>query len=48
MMYLISNGMHDWMPYMGILFAFLVVAVVVPCTLSDVVVPVYAARLGKD
>ena len=48
MMYLISNGMHDWMPYMGVLFAFLVVAVVVPCTLSDVVVPVYAARLGKD
>ncbi len=48
MMYLISHGMHDWMPYMGILFAFLVIAVVVPCTLSDVVVPVYAARFSGD
>ena len=47
MLYIISHGMHDWMPYMGVLFALLVIAVVVPCTLSDVVVPVYAARFGE-
>lgn len=47
MLYIISHGMHDWMPHMGVLFGFLIIAVVVPCTLSDVVVPFYAARLGK-
>ena len=46
MIYIISHGMHNWMPFMGVLFFLLVIAVVVPCTLSDVVVPVYAARLG--
>lgn len=46
MMYIISHGMHDWMPYMGYLFALLVIAVVVPCTLSDVIVPVYIARFN--
>jgi hypothetical protein len=48
MLYMISHGFHDWTPFMGILFGFLVIAVVVPCTLSDVVVPMYFARSGKS
>ena len=43
-LYVISHGMHDWHGQMGILFMFLIVAVVIPCTLSDVVVPVYFAQ----
>ncbi len=44
MLYIISHGMHDWHDQMGILFMFLIVAVVIPCTLSDVVIPVYFAQ----
>jgi hypothetical protein len=33
---------------MGLLFLFLVIAVVVPCTLSDVVVPWYFARMKNE
>ncbi|MFT6765523.1 MAG: hypothetical protein ACJAZS_000401 [Alteromonas naphthalenivorans] len=47
MLYTISHGMHDWYNYMGILFILLIVAVVIPCTLSDVVVPAYFARMGR-
>lgn len=44
MLYIISHGMHDWYDQMGLLFMFLIIAVVIPCTLSDVVVPVYFAQ----
>ena len=44
MLYIISHGMHDWHAHMGILFMFLVLAVVVPCTMSDVVVPIYFSQ----
>ena len=51
-LYIISHGMHDWHAHMGILFIFLVIAVVVPCTMSDVVVPIYfsqeSAKEEKD
>ena len=47
MLYTISHGMHDWYNYMGILFMLLIIAVVIPCTLSDVVVPAYFAGMGK-
>jgi hypothetical protein len=47
MLYSISHGMHDWYNYMGMLFMLLIIAVVIPCTLSDVVVPAYFANLGK-
>jgi hypothetical protein len=42
--YSVSYGLTEWHESMGILFFFLILAVVVPCTLSDVVVPVYCAR----
>lgn len=45
--YMVSHGFSDWSPKMGIIFLFLVVAIVVPCTFSDVVVPMYFAKRGK-
>lgn len=49
MLYTISHGMSNWHEYMGILFILLIIAVVIPCTLSDVVVPAYFAGMGgKD
>lgn len=45
--YLISQGCTNWYTNIGIVFLFLVIGVVVPCTLSDVVVPMAFARNQK-
>ncbi len=45
--YLVSNGCTDWHNFIGIIFVYLIFAVVVPCTLSDVVVPLLFARAGS-
>lgn len=42
--YTVSYGFENWYNVMGLLFFFLIIAVVIPCTLSDVVVPMYFAR----
>lgn len=42
--YMVSFGFEAWYDSMGILFFFLVIAVVLPCTISDIVVPLYFAR----
>lgn len=42
--YMVSYGFTYWHHMMGILLIFLLVAVVIPCTLSDIVVPMYFAR----
>lgn len=42
--YITSYVLDGWVSVMGMLFFFLVLAVVVPCTFSDVVVPMYTAR----
>ncbi len=44
--YLVANGCTDWYRIIGMVFIFLIVAVIVPCTLSDVVVPMLFARVG--
>ena len=44
MFYLISQGCTDWYANIGLVFLFLIVAVVVPCTFSDVVVPMLFAK----
>ena len=44
--YLVSHGLTDWHSQIGYVFLFLVVAVVVPCTLSDVVIPMVLAKAG--
>ncbi len=42
--YMVSNGFEEWFTMMGPLFFLLILAVVVPCTISDVIVPMYFAR----
>jgi hypothetical protein len=42
--YMVSYGFTYWHSMMGVLLIFLLVAVVIPCTLSDIVVPMYFAR----
>lgn len=46
--YMVSHGFENWYPQMGLVFLFLVVAVVIPCTLSDVIVPMYFAGVRKN
>ena len=45
--YTVANGFTEWHEAMGLLYLFLFIAVVVPCTLSDVVVPYYCACNSK-
>lgn len=45
--YLIANGFTGWDKQIGLVFSFLIIAIVVPCTLSDVVVPMFFARTTK-
>lgn len=45
MLYLISFGFHDWWNHMGFVFLFLIGAVLIPCTLSDIVAPMLFAAL---
>lgn len=45
MLYLISFGFHNWWDRMGFVFMFLIGAVLIPCTLSDIVVPMLFAAL---
>ena len=44
--YLVAHGCTDWYRIIGMVFIFLIIAVVIPCTLSDVVVPMLFARVG--
>jgi hypothetical protein len=44
--YLISHGFTQWYASIGNVFILLIIAVVVPCTLADVVVPMTMARFG--
>jgi len=45
--FFVSHGFSNWYEYSGLVFLFLIVAVVVPCSLSDVVVPMVVARADK-
>lgn len=45
--YMVSNGFTDWTCQIGYVFLVLIVAVVVPCTLSDIAAPMYLARMDK-
>ncbi|MFH1254643.1 MAG: hypothetical protein V1646_04405 [bacterium] len=47
LLYLISFGFNDWWEKMGFVFLYLVFAVLIPCIMSDVVVPVFFARFGN-
>jgi hypothetical protein len=45
--YLVSHGFVDWQSYIGAVFLFLIIAVVVPCTMSDIVVPMAVAQADE-
>lgn len=45
--FLVSHGYITWYKQIGPVFLFLVFAVVVPCTLADVIVPMSLARWGS-
>lgn len=45
--YTISHGFTNWASHMGMIFLLLVIAVVIPCTLSDVVIPLFFAKDNK-
>lgn len=47
LLYLVAEGFSTWYDHMGILFVLLMGAVVVPCTLSDIIVPVLCGKLGR-
>ncbi|MCL5436766.1 MAG: hypothetical protein M1549_02740 [Candidatus Dependentiae bacterium] len=47
MFYMVAHGLDCWYDIMGGIFLLLFVAVVVPCTLSDVVVPFCCARWAR-
>ncbi len=40
-------GFNKWPSVMGLLFVFLIIAVVIPCTISDIIVPSYFARFKR-
>ncbi len=42
--YLVSHGFTQWYAQIGMVFLFLIIAVVVPCTFSDVIVPMIVTR----
>jgi len=45
--YLIGHGLVSWYSQIGMVFLFLVVAVVVPCVMSDIVSPMMFAKADK-
>lgn len=46
--YLVANGFLDWYTKIGFVFIFIIIAVVIPCTFSDVVVPMACAKRKKN
>ena len=50
--YMISHGFYSWQDHMSYVFMFLMIAVLLPCTLADVVVPtwfgLYSRRKGRQ
>lgn len=47
LLYLVGYGLHDWQHHLATIFLLLIGAVLIPCTLSDIVVPMYFARRAK-
>ncbi len=46
-LYLVSFGFNNWWEHMSFVFIYIIVAVLIPCTLADIVVPIFFARLKK-
>lgn len=46
-LYLVSFGFTDWWTQMGFVFIYMILVVLIPCTLADIVVPILFAQLKK-
>lgn len=46
-LYLVGFGLHDWWLRMGFVFVYMILVVLIPCTLADIVVPMLFAKFGK-
>ncbi len=46
--YMVSHGFTDWSHYIAYIFVFIIIAVVIPCTFSDVIVPLYFAGVRDE
>jgi len=46
-LYLVSFGFHNWWNQMGFVFLFMIFAVLIPCTLADIVTPMLFAKAKK-
>ncbi|MFC1894480.1 hypothetical protein ACFLYH_00855 [Candidatus Dependentiae bacterium] len=46
-LYLVSYGFGNWFNFLGIIFVLLILIVLIPCTLSDIVVPILFAKSKK-
>lgn len=44
-LYLISFGFEEWWHHMGFVFGYIILVVLIPCTLADIVVPIVFARI---
>lgn len=47
MLYFVSFGFSNWHDHIGFVFLFLILAVLIPCTLADIVVPMLFAHAKK-
>lgn len=45
--YLVSHGFYNWSHHMGFVFVYLMIAVLIPCTIADVVVPSWFGMLER-
>lgn len=47
--YAVGHGLSDFYSYFGMFYLLMVVAVIIPCTLSDVIAPIFFAQfVGKE
>jgi len=46
-LYMVSFGFAKWYSQMGLVFILMILAVLIPCTLSDIVVPMMFAKNKK-
>ena len=46
-LYLVSFGFYEWWMRMGFVFLYIIVVVLIPCTLADIVLPTILAQFRK-
>jgi len=46
-LYLVSYGFSNWGSYMSFVFVYLILAVLIPCTMADIVIPTFFAKIKR-